>query len=218
MAQELSPQQVIDFDSIKDGAVILKDGSLRQVLMVSGVNFDLKSEEEQNVILYGFQSFLNALDFSIQILIHSRKMNIGGYLEILSERERQETNELLKNQIVEYREFIKTFVENTTIMSKTFFVIVPYEASPVSLEKGLRGSFGSILGKLTKKKPSQAQIQEDFETMKQQLSQRASQVVEGLRTIGLRVIPLEDQELIELFYNLYNPEKVEKAKLVLSKE
>lgn len=216
--QELSTQQVIEFDSIKDGMMILKDGSLRQVLMVSGVNFDLKSEEEQNVILYGFQSFLNALDFSIQILIHSRKMNIEGYLEMLGERERQETNELLKNQIVEYREFIKTFVESTTIMSKTFFVVVPYESSPVSLEKGLRGSVGGILGKLSKKKPTSAQAQEDFETMKQQISQRVSQVVEGLRTIGLRVIPLEDQELIELFYNLYNPEKVEKAKLVLSEE
>ncbi len=214
MAQELSTQQVIEFESIKDGVIILKDGSLRQVVMVSGVNFDLKSEEEQNVILYAFQSFLNALDFSIQILIHSRKLNIDGYLELLDEREKQETNELLKNQIAEYREFIKTFVETSAIMSKTFFVVVPYEASPISLEKGVKSNVKGLLEGLMGKKKS-PQTQEDFEIMKQQLFQRTDQVINGLRGIGLRAIPLENQELIELLYNLYNPEKVEKEKLKL---
>ena len=214
MAQELSTQRVIEFESIKDGVIILKDGSLRQVVMVSGVNFDLKSEEEQNVILYAFQSFLNALDFSIQILIHSRKLNIDGYLELLDEREKQETNELLKNQIAEYREFIKTFVETSAIMSKTFFVVVPYEASPISLEKGVKSNVKGLLEGLMGKKKS-PQTQEDFEIMKQQLFQRTDQVINGLRGIGLRAIPLENQELIELLYNLYNPEKVEKEKLKL---
>ena len=214
MAQELSTQQVIEFESIKDGVIILKDGSLRQVVMVSGVNFDLKSEEEQNVILYAFQSFLNALDFSIQILIHSRKLNIDGYLELLDEREKQETNELLKNQIAEYREFIKTFVETSAIMSKTFFVVVPYEASPISLEKGVKSNVKGLLEGLMGKKKS-PQTQEDFEIMKQQLFQRTDQVINGLRGIGSRAIPLENQELIELLYNLYNPEKVEKEKLKL---
>ena len=217
MAQELSTQRVIEFDSIKEGVIVLKDGSLRQILMVSGVNFDLKSEDEQNVILYSFQSFLNALDFPIQILIHSRKLNIDAYLEMLSGRERQEPNELLKNQIAEYQQFIKTLVEGSTIMSKTFFVVVPYEASPISLEKGvksnIKGLFGGLLGK--EKTP---QTQENFEAVKQQLFQRTDQVINGLRGIGLRAIPLEDQELTELFYNLYNPEKAEKEKLTLNKE
>lgn len=217
MAQELSTQRVIEFDSIKEGVIALKGGSLRQILMVSGVNFDLKSEDEQNVILYSFQSFLNALDFPIQILIHSRKLNIDAYLEMLSGREKQESNELLKNQIAEYQQFIKTLVEGSTIMSKTFFVVVPYEASPISLEKGvksnIKGLFGGLLGK--KETP---QTQENFEAMKQQLFQRTDQVINGLRGIGLRAIPLEDQELIELFYNLYNPEKAEKEKLTLNKE
>ena len=217
MAQELSTQRVIEFDSIKEGVIALKGGSLRQILMVSGVNFDLKSEDEQNVILYSFQSFLNALDFPIQILIHSRKLNIDAYLEMLSGREKQESNELLKNQIAEYQQFIKTLVEGSTIMSKTFFVVVPYEASPISLEKGVKSNIKGLFGGLLGKKAT-PQTQENFEAMKQQLFQRTDQVINGLRGIGLRAIPLEDQELIELFYNLYNPEKAEKEKLTLNKE
>ena len=118
--ESVATQQFVDITDIKDGAVFLKGGGLRRVLIVSGINFDLKSEEEQNLILHSFQNFLNTLDFSIQLVVHSRKMNIDNYLEKLKERQIKEDNELLKNQIGEYMEFVRSFVEMNAVMAKTF--------------------------------------------------------------------------------------------------
>ena len=120
MKESVATQQFVDIEEIKDGAVILKGGGLRRVLMVSGINFELKSEEEQNIIISTYQNFLNGLDFSVQIVIHSRKLNIESYLKKMEGRKELEANELLKNQISEYIEFIKSFVEMNAVMAKTF--------------------------------------------------------------------------------------------------
>lgn len=207
-----STQQFVDIKEIRDGAVVLKNGSLRKVLLVSGINFELKSEEEQNIIIYSYQNFLNSLDFSIQFLIHSRRMNIVEYLQKTKERGDNEPNELLKNQISEYAEFIRSFVESNEIMEKTFFAVVPYDS--VSIPKGGKKVLG-FLGFGNKKESS---LDKTFEQKMVQLNQRTDQVISGLVQIGLRAVALNDEELIELFYNLYNPEAVKKQDLKIAEQ
>ena len=126
MAKESQPtQKFIDIQSVRENTLILKNGSLRKILMVSGVNFDLKSEEEQGLITYAYQNFLNSLDFSVQVFLHSRRLNIEDYLKKLDTRQSEEENDLLKTQIAGYREFVASFVGQNPIMSKTFFGVVP---------------------------------------------------------------------------------------------
>jgi hypothetical protein len=178
--------------------------------MVAGINFELKSEEEQNIITAGYQDFLNSLDFSIQIAIHSRKINIDGYLEKMKIRREKEPNELLRNQIDEYIEYIKGFVKENEIMTKAFFVVVPYEGGGVKeIKKGVMGFFGR------KSKDGKKSKQESEEQKIVQLRQRIDQTLSGLERMGLRAVVLNDQELTELYYNLYNPES---AKRGLAKE
>ena len=198
-------QQFVDIEDIKDGVVILKNGGLRRILLVNGLNFDLKSEDEQNVIIRAYQEFINSLDFSLQIIIHSRKLNIEKYIDGLTSREESEKNDLLKDQLKEYIEFIRSFVQNNEIMTKNFFVVVPYETNIIaeSQSKIFGGLFGS-------KKPSKDQAQASRQEQIVQLSQRADQVISGLAGAGLRAVALNANELIELFYNLYNPQAIEK--------
>lgn len=202
-------QQFVDVEDIKDGLVSLRNGAIRRILMVSGINFELKSEEEQNIITYAYQNFLNTLDFSVQFIIHSRKMNIDNYLSKLEERKTQETNELLQNQITEYIEFVRSFVELNAVMSKTFFVVVPYD--PIIVPAGSKKLFG-----LVGKGKDNTVIGETMEQKLTQMNQRTDQVLNGLNQIGLRAVALNDEELIELFYNLYNPETVEKKELKIA--
>jgi len=211
MKEAQPTQQFVEIQEVKGDVVILKNGSFRRILMVSGINLDLKSEEEQGVIVYSYQNFLNALDFSIQIVIHSRKLNIDGYLEKLAERESREENELLKNQISEYREFIRSFIEINAVMAKTFFVVVPYDS--IAIPKAGENLIASL--KFWEKKKTPAK-EGDLEQKIVQLNQRTEQVINGLTQIGLRVVALKDEELIELFYNLYNPETVEKKRLKIA--
>ncbi|MEK7147071.1 MAG: hypothetical protein AAB772_02335 [Patescibacteria group bacterium] len=216
--QQQATQQFVDIEDIKDGVVILKNGSLRQILMVNGVNFDLKSEEEQNLIINSYQNFLNSLDFSIQFMVHSRRLNINSYLDKLEDRRAQETNPLLKTQLNDYMEFIRSFVESNAIMNKTFFVVVPYDPASISAAKAI-GGLGNLLGFLKSKKPAgqnqSAANQEELTEKIQQLSQRTGQVITGLNQIGLRAVVLDTEETTELFYNLYNPESFEKKGLAL---
>jgi len=199
-----STQQFIDIEEIKDGVVKVKGGGLRAVIMVAGINFELKSEEEQDIITNSYQEFLNSLDFPIQIVVHSRKLSIDKYLESIQKRKEEETSQLLKDQIDEYIEFVRSFVKENEIMTKNFFVVVPYQASgAASIKKGLFSIFG---GKKNDKKGKD----ESFEQQLVQLRQRVDQVLEGLERMGLRAVVLNDEELTELYYNFYNPETVEK--------
>ena len=205
--ESAASQQFIEIETIENDIVKMKSGGLRKVLLVAGMNFDLKSEEEQGLITYAFQGFLNSLDFSTQIFIHSRKLNVENYLKKITERETQEPNDLLKNQISEYREFIKTFVSQNAIMMKTFFVVVPYD--PINLPKSGAGIAETLTG-IFKKKPAGVKEETSAESI-QQLGLRVEQVVNGLNQIGLRSLPLNTDELVELFYNLYNPAETEKV-------
>jgi len=123
---QASTQQFLEIDQIREGIIILKNKALRGVIMVSSLNFALKSEDEQNAIIYQFQNFLNSLDFSIEIVIQSRRLNITGYLEKLKELEGKQENELLRIQTADYRKFIQGLIAGGAIMSKNFFVVVPF--------------------------------------------------------------------------------------------
>lgn len=203
-------QDLVDIEAVRDDAVILKDGSLRQIIMVSGVNFSLKSEAEQDTITYAYQNFLNSLDFSIQTVIHSRKINVGDYLALLDKRAKEEPSELLQSQIEEYREFIASFVKDNPIMAKTFLAVVPFFPVQLPNKETVSGIF-SFFGKKNaeQEKAAAEEKNEDIEKNLEQLSQRANQVIEGLRTIDLEAKILNNEELIELFYNFYNPSTVE---------
>ncbi len=217
MVEQPKPsQQFVALKEIKGGILYLKSGGLRKILMVSGINFDLKSEPEQNLILASFQNFLNTLDFSVQFFVHSRKANINLYLEKMEERKQDEQNELLKIQIEEYIKFVGAFVEQNAIITKNFFVVVPYE--PITLVKNAKGILGIFN---LKQKPNAAKIAEEETRAKgnlEQLDHRVQEAKSGLEEIGLRAVPLNDEELVELFYNLYNPQLVEKKGLEIAKK
>ncbi|MDD4761505.1 MAG: hypothetical protein PHZ25_00565 [Candidatus Pacebacteria bacterium] len=213
-----STQDFIKIENIEEDVVILKNGGLRQIIMVSGINIDLMSEEEKNVILNSYQRFLNSLDFPVQILVHSRKFNIDNYIKNIENLEKVEQNELLKNQIFEYKEFIKTFVKENDIMNKMFLIVVPF--NPISLIPA--GGFLSKLNFLGNKKEAMVKEKLSLEQNKKinfrQLKQRSDQVVEGIQSIGLRAVALNSEELLELFYNFYNPETVEKQNLNIANQ
>ncbi len=208
-------QDLVAVKEIREGTLLLKDGSLRQVLMVNGINFALRSEVEQNTITASYQNFLNALDFPLQIIIHSRKINIDKYLEKLATCEQAEPTPILRNQNAEYREFIKGFIEKNAIMEKTFFVVVPWVTVSLPTTKSLM-RFIPFLGRSKNADAAEAKEKEEsFEESLEQLKQRVSQVVEGLASVGLEAIPLGNRELAEMLYNFYNPESVERENIPL---
>jgi len=206
---------LVDIKEIRDNVVILKDNSLRQVVMVGGVNFALKSETEQTILTQAYQTFLNTVEFPLQILVHSRKVNIDKYIETLLRRKELEQSPILQNQIDEYAEFVKGFVSKNAIMEKTFLVVVPFFPIGSSISNSSKDLLGSIpfLGK--KKSDPEAKSKEEsdrtFNENVSQLTQRMNQVTTGILGIGLEATVLGHQELIELFYNFYNPQTVERG-------
>ncbi|MDO8604112.1 MAG: hypothetical protein Q7K40_01765 [bacterium] len=206
-------QDFVPIKEIRDGVVILKDGTLRMLLMASSVNLALKSGDEQQAVLMQFQSFLNSLEFSTQIFIQSRRLDIRPYLMLLDERLKGEVNDLLKIQIREYMGFVKTIAQSTNIMSKMFVIVVPY-APPKSVTASTSSSGGIMDGLFGKKKeastaPSQSAV-EAFEEARTQLEQRAGIISQGLSRTGVRIVPLGTEELTELYYRLFNPGEAEK--------
>ncbi len=211
--ESLPTQDIIEIDHFKNDVVVLKNGGFRKILLVSGLNFDLKSEDEKNLILFTYQNFLNSLSFSVQQFIHSRKINIDDYLSRLEQRKNNESSNLIKGLIDEYVTFIRSLVAQNPIMSKTFFVVVPHDSVDV-VEAGK-----SIFNKITRifKKPDN-KPPENIESISKsnldQLEQKVDQVIVGLSQIGLRVVPLNQKELEEFFYNLYNPETIERKNVL----
>ena len=201
-----STQEFIPIKEIRDDVFILKDGSLHMILMASTLNFALKSEEEQNAIIMQYQNFLNSLDFSVQFFIQSRKLNTDSYIATLIEAEKNQENELMKIQTKEYIEFIKSFVKISNVMSKAFYISVPYSTAAMEVKKSF---VGNLAGGFFKK--TTGQLADRFEENKIQLQQRADIVSQGLARVGVRVAPLNTEELIELFYELFNPGEKEKG-------
>jgi hypothetical protein len=178
---------------------------MRLVFSTSSVNFELKSEMEQEALIGSYQGFLNSLDFPVQIIVQSRKLNLDTYLESLSRRAQQADNELLRAQTLDYVGFIESVITRANIMQKKFYVVVPHEPS------GFK-QLGA-LSKLISANPGNVQVQ-DFENEKRYLMQKAETVASGLAGVGIRAIQLNTQELIELYYGVYNPEQAQIQKLI----
>lgn len=211
MADGVKAQATQDFVPIKevrDGIVILKDGSLRALLMASSINLALKSQDEQQAIIGQFQNFLNSLEFPVQFFIESRDLDIRPYIALLEERYAAELDDLMKIQIREYITFIKDFTERANIMTKNFFIIVPYDPALIARGGGITGTINTLLP--TGKGNAASLTDEQFEQYRSQLEQRISVVEQGLVRTSVRVVKLGTEEVIELFYKLFNPGELEK--------
>lgn len=205
----VSTQQYLDIAEIKDDTVIMRDGTLRAVLAVSSINFALKSEDEQNAVISAYVGFLNNISSMIQIVIQSRELNISSYLEYLHQREKEQTNKLLKIQTTEYIEYIKELISIGKIMNKRFYVIIPY--SPVSDQrKGFFSSLGEAFRPATFLKLKESK----FLKYKEALYRRVDSITSSLSSLGVDVHQLDTQELIELYYKTYNPETSKNQPLV----
>ncbi len=206
MAIDAKPtQSFAPIKEIRDGVIVLKDGSLRSILLASSLNFALKSSEEQQSIIFQFQNFLNSINFSIQIYTQSRRLDIRPYIALLEERLKDQVGDLMKMQTREYIEFIKSFTESTNIMTKSFFIVVSYSAPALGGTTAIKKSFFG--GAKTSKKE---QEKTTFEESRSQLQQRVEVVEQGLVRCGIRIANLGTEELIELFYKTFNPGDVEK--------
>ena len=198
-----SPTQTfVPVREIRNGVIILKDGDYRGVLMCSSINFALKATDEQRAIIEGFQNFLNTLDFSIQIVVNSRKMDLRPYLAMLQEKAPLQKTELLRLQLREYIEFVRSFAEQTNIMTKSFYIIVSYSPRPT-----IAGAT-SFLHR-GKSAPRTTASEASFEEDRVQLEQRLTLTAAGLSRAGIRAVPLGTEEIIELLYRAFNPGELE---------
>lgn len=196
-------QQFVPVKEVRDGIAVLKDGSMAIIVMVTSINLSLKSSEEQRATLAQFQSFLNTLDFPIQIIIQSRRYDIRPYILTLQNRLREQIEPLLQVQTREYIQFVQSFTDQVNIMHKSFFVSIPYVPPVLSQQKGL----GKIFSFLNKTNP-QIQTVNSFEEQRTQLEERVNVVEQGLSRIGLRVAQLSTEEVIELLYKTFNPGEI----------
>ena len=197
-----STKDLVSIADIKDSIVLLKNGSLRAVIEVSSINFELRSEEEQTGILQNFQRFLNSIDFPLQMVVNSRQLNMDEYLKMVNAVAESATNELLKIQAIEYSKFVKELLELSNIMTKHFYVVLPFYVYETPTKTGLLETAKGIF------KKSQTVIQikpEQLETYRTQLMQRAELILDGLIGIGLKARLMEGQEINNLYYGLYNP-------------
>lgn len=199
-----STQAYLPISEIKEGVVVIRDQSLRAVLIVSSVNFALKSEQEKDAIIASYQSFLNSLNFPVQIVASSKKLHLTHYINSLKTLSQSQTNPLLKIQTEEYSRFIEQLLEVSNIMEKRFYAVVPYFPAGVNVEGGIK----DLMGK------KQAVPAGSFEENKKKLLSRVDRIVEGLSSVGLRCSALDTKDLLELYYTSYNPDTAENQKLV----
>ncbi len=204
-----STQKYIPMREIRNDTVIMRDGTLRAVLLVSSINFFLKSDDEQKGIIQGYMQFLNAFDFPMQIVIQSRKFDPSKYLSHLEKLEAAQTNDLLKLQMSDYRQYVQELVQMGNIMDKKFFLVVPYD--PVGdTNKGFLKKVGSLFSA-----PADISLKrEQFMERKHALDQRIDNVMGSLQGLSLNAQRLDTQSLIEVFYNIYNPDTSPQEKMV----
>ncbi len=204
----VSTQQYLDILEIRDDTVILKNGTILAVLLVSSINFSLKSDEEQDAVIGAYVSFLNTIDYPIQIVIQSRRLDIDNYIDTLKNVEKQQQNELLKMQIKDYRQYVAELVQIADIMTKRFYIVIPYSPKVDRPAKFFSRFFDAL-------NPTNTihLKQKQFEQYRQELYKRVDNTVNGLDSDGLKSAILDTQSLIELYYNSYNPETSRQQKL-----
>lgn len=206
-------QDFVPIKDIRNGVIVLNNGDLRMMLMTSSLNFGLKSSDEQAAIILQFQNFLNSLEFPVQIFIQSKRLDIRPYIKMLEDREKMQLVDAMKIQVHEYIQFIRDFTSRTNIMSKTFFIVVPYSTG---MHLGTKGTdlLSGIMPKKaesTKSKKPSAQEMESFEESRVQLEQRVSVVEQGLARCDIRTTRLGTEEVTELFYRKFNPGELDSA-------
>jgi len=206
-------QQYLDIAEFREDTVIMRDGTLRAVLLVASINFALKSEDEQNAIISAYVGFLNNIDFPLQIVIQSRELNIDNYLAFLRQKEKEQTNELLKMQTAEYLQYVGELISLGKIMNKKFYLVVSYNPS----SDKQKGFFAKLVESL--RPASLIKMKEErFLKRRFELTRRVENIIGGLASMGMNAVLLDTQSLIELFYNTYNPETSTNQKLVDIKE
>jgi len=209
----LSTQSTLLISELRDGLVIMKDGSFRAVVACQSINFDLMSEQEREGVEYSYQNFLNSLNFTVQILVRSQRVDIGPYIERLSTIRRNQDNMLLGVLMDDYINFIDLLSQEANIMDKSFFIIIPYYSSAdaeklVEQTKNLFKAFG-------KKAPDVTRINRDtYNKAVDELNNRVESVISGLFQIGIQSVRLRTRELSELYYNFNNPDTAVREPLV----
>jgi len=198
-------QDFIPIKEIRDGVVVLKSGEIRAIVLANSTNLSLKSAEEQRATIMQFQNFLNTLDFPVQISVQSRRLDIRPYLLLLENRIKVQNEPLLKLQTREYIGFIKNFTDSVNIMTKTFFVVIPYTHTTVKTDSGI---FKGIFSKKDKK-ALKAEQEMDFEEKRSQLEQRIGVIEQGLARCGIKSVQLGTEEVVEAFYKVFNPGELE---------
>lgn len=198
-------QEFVPIKEVRDGIIVLKDGGLRSIILANSINLSLKSSEEQRATIMQFQNFINTLDFSIQISVQSRRLDIRPYLLLLENRMKVQNEPLLKLQTREYIGFIKNFTDSTSIMTKSFFIVVPYTHNTLTGDSGfLKGLFSKKDKKILK-----MEKELDFEEKRSQLDQRVSVIQQGLARCGIKAVQLGTEEVVEVFYKIFNPGELE---------
>lgn len=209
--QPRSTQTHLRIGEIRDNTLVLKNGGARAVLKTSSINFNLKSEQEQNAIINSYQGFLNSLEFPIQILIKSKKLDIDDYIDQVEKLGEKQENKLLQEQTYEYAQYIKRLVEYADIMEKDFYVVIPHNPARVAGINIFQSFFQRLAPKDTygdiKKRHG------EFNKVAKDLNQKINIVKSGLEGCGLKVDQLDTQQLIELFYNSYNPSIYRSSKI-----
>jgi len=205
MLKARATQDFIPIKEIREGIVVLKNGELRAVILANSINLSLKSNEEQKATIMQFQNFLNTLDFPVQISVQSRRLDIRPYLLALENRIKIQNEPLLKLQTREYIGFIKDFTDSVNIMTKTFFVVVPYTHAVLKTDSGI------FKGLFQKKDKKALKVEEelDFEEKRSQLEERVSVIEQGLARCGIKAIQLGTEEVVEAFYKVFNPGELE---------
>jgi hypothetical protein len=200
-------QDFVPVKEIRDGIIVLNTGELRALVLVSPINLSLKTSEEQEAVFSQFMSFLNSLDFSTQIVVQSRRLDITPYLLTLEKRYEAQTEPLLKIQTKQYIEFIRDFTDQNSIMTKTFIVVVPYGSEQLAFEKP--GFFSGLFG--SPKKSVTVAEKKEFEESRTQLEQRIGLVQGGLGSCNLSSSVLNTDEATDVLYKVFNPGDRRKA-------
>ena len=198
-------QEFVPIKEVRDGIIVLKDGGLRAIVLANSINLSLKSSEEQKATILQFQSFLNTLDFAVQISVQSRRLDIRPYLLLLEDRIKLQSEPLLKLQTKEYIDFIRNFTESVSIMTKSFFVVVPYTHTSLKSDYGI---IGNLFKKKNKEEVKIAK-EEDFEEKRSQLEERVGVIQQGLARCGINTAELGTEEIVEVFYKVFNPGEIE---------
>lgn len=210
-----STQNTLQIAEIRDGIVIMNDGSFRSVVMVKSINFDLMSPQEQEAVEFSYQGFLNSLYFPIQIFIRSQKIDLQPYIEKLDRVRSEHDNMLLAMMMEDYINYIDQLSQQTNIMDKKFYVVIPY-LPHVEIQKAITQSKNFITGlaALFNSKDKHVVINEDdLQKAKTELRNRVQAVLQGLMQCGVQGLPLDTQELIELYYDTYNPDTATRQQL-----